>query len=193
MLPKPSVRVSTSLWAILTATEHAAARMDLVTNMPRPTTSDTGKSEVATSRVELFDCSHEMPDLAPKIIRRRLVIEGTCQWPIVEDQIKRYLARLSDVCGMRLLAEPVTHQSERYGWAGWVHWESSGRPFLRLGHAQPVLQCGHLHVQGIRCRACVRVHKGILSGSPGCGDDLLGSGRLGTPKTGSRGFGARCG
>jgi hypothetical protein len=103
--------------------------MDLVTKMLRPTASETGEQEVATSQVELFRCSPGMPDLAPMIIRRRLVIEGICQWPIVEDQIKRYLARLSDVCGMRLLAEPVTHQSERYGWAGWVHWESSGAHF----------------------------------------------------------------
>jgi len=83
----------------------------------------------AAPRLELFRCSHEMPDLAPTIVRRRLVIEGTCRWPIVEDQIKRYLRALSDVCRMALLVEPVTHQSERYGWAGWVHWESSGAHF----------------------------------------------------------------
>ena len=103
--------------------------MDLVTSMPQPTKSDKGESEVATSQVELFHCSHGMPDLAPMIVRRRLVIEGTCRWPIVEDQIMRYLSKLSDVCGMRLLAEPVTHRSERYGWAGWVHWENSGAHF----------------------------------------------------------------
>ena len=44
-------------------------------------------------------------------------------------QIIRYLSKLSDVCGMRLLVEPVTHRSERYGWAGWVHWENSGAHF----------------------------------------------------------------
>ncbi len=27
---------------------------------------------------------------------------------------------------MTLLLEPVTHRSDRYGWAGWVHWEDSG-------------------------------------------------------------------
>ena len=27
------------------------------------------------------------------------------------------------------LVEPVTHRSERYGWAGWVHWENSGAHF----------------------------------------------------------------
>jgi len=27
------------------------------------------------------------------------------------------------------LLEPVTHRSEQFGWAGWVHWESSGAHF----------------------------------------------------------------
>jgi len=93
--------------------------------------ASTGEATEAdvTSRVELVHCSPGIPDLAPRIFRQRLVIEGTCRWPIVEDQIKRYLKTLSDVCGMRLLAEPVTHLSESYGWAGWVHWESSGAHF----------------------------------------------------------------
>ncbi len=30
---------------------------------------------------------------------------------------------------MTRLIEPVTHRSERYGWAGWVHWETSGAHF----------------------------------------------------------------
>ena len=96
---------------------------------PQPTTSDTGKLADATSQVELVYCSPGIPDLAPMIVRQRLVIEGTCPAPIVEDQVRRYLGILSDVCGMRLLVEPVTHRSEQYGWAGWVHWENSGAHF----------------------------------------------------------------
>ena len=30
---------------------------------------------------------------------------------------------------MHLLLDPVTHRSDRYGWAGWVHWETSGAHF----------------------------------------------------------------
>ncbi len=63
------------------------------------------------------------------IYRQRLVIEGTCSAPITDTDIRCYLSELSDVCGMRRLAEPVTHRSDRYGWAGWVHWESSGAHF----------------------------------------------------------------
>jgi len=68
-------------------------------------------------------------DLAPDIFRQRLVVEGSCRQPIDGPQIAAYLERLSDVCGMRTLIEPVTHHSERYGWAGWIHWETSGAHF----------------------------------------------------------------
>jgi hypothetical protein len=67
-----------------------------------------------------------MPDLAPGIFRQRLVIEGRCPAPIGAEEMSRYLSALSGVCDMELLLEPVTHCSSRCGWAGWVHWESSG-------------------------------------------------------------------
>jgi S-adenosylmethionine decarboxylase len=68
-------------------------------------------------------------DLAPTVFRQRLVIEGTCSAPIDDGDIRRYLSQLSRVCEMRLLLDPVTHRSDRYGWAGWVHWETSGAHF----------------------------------------------------------------
>ncbi len=68
-------------------------------------------------------------DLAPGICRQRLVIEGVPAAPIDDASITRYLSQLSDVCGMRTLLEPVTHRSERFGWAGWIHWETSGAHF----------------------------------------------------------------
>ncbi|HTZ08016.1 MAG TPA: S-adenosylmethionine decarboxylase [Acidimicrobiales bacterium] len=67
-----------------------------------------------------------MPDLAPMICRQRLVVEGTCPTPITDTAIRAYLVGLSEVADMSVLLEPVTHRSERYGWAGWVHWEASG-------------------------------------------------------------------
>jgi hypothetical protein len=71
----------------------------------------------------------EMRDLAPGIFRQRLVIEGTCDAPIGDLEIRHYLRELSRHCEMHLLLEPVTHRSDRYGWAGWVHWETSGAHF----------------------------------------------------------------
>jgi hypothetical protein len=67
-----------------------------------------------------------MPDLAPMIHRQRMVVEGTMSRPIDDQMIRRYLTGLGVVIDMRVLAAPVTHRSARYGWAGWVHWETSG-------------------------------------------------------------------
>lgn len=68
-------------------------------------------------------------DLAPQILRQRLVIEGYPSASIDDDAIRNYLAELSQVCGMNALTVPVTHRSPLYGWAGWIHWETSGAHF----------------------------------------------------------------
>jgi S-adenosylmethionine decarboxylase len=68
-------------------------------------------------------------DLAPEIVRQRLVIEGVPAAPIGAEQIQRYLSELSHVIDMVQLIEPVTHCSDLYGWAGWIHWETSGAHF----------------------------------------------------------------
>ena len=78
-----------------------------------------------------------MVDLAPEIYRQRLVIEGLVTEPITAQQIEDYLSELSGVLDMTTLLHPVTHQSDTYGWAGWIHWETSGAHFY--GWDQPRL------------------------------------------------------
>ena len=74
-------------------------------------------------------------DLAPEIFRQRLVVEGTCRAPVTDVDIRDYLLAWSQVAGMTVLAPPVTHRSDRFGWAGWIHWETSGAHFY--GWEQP--------------------------------------------------------
>ena len=69
------------------------------------------------------------PDLAPMIVRQRLVIEGIPAAAISDTQIKEYLSHLSRVLKMDTLLEPITHNSDKYGWSGWIHWETSGAHF----------------------------------------------------------------
>jgi S-adenosylmethionine decarboxylase len=71
----------------------------------------------------------EMKNLAPEIYRQRLIVEGLVSKPITSEEIISYLSKLSPTLDMTLLNEPVTHQSPLYGWAGWVHWETSGAHF----------------------------------------------------------------
>jgi hypothetical protein len=68
-------------------------------------------------------------DLAPTILRQRLVVEGYPTFAITDEHIKEYLQKLSVVTDMITIIEPVTHVSELYGWAGWIHWETSGAHF----------------------------------------------------------------
>jgi S-adenosylmethionine decarboxylase len=68
-------------------------------------------------------------DLAPMIFRQRLVIEGIVPRPIRERDIIRYLSDLSPVLGMVTVMPPVTNESVEWGWAGWIHWETSGAHF----------------------------------------------------------------
>lgn len=76
-------------------------------------------------------------DLAPQVVRQRLVIEGYPSSPISDSSITDYLSKLSDFIGMTTLIEPVTHRSDLYGWAGWIHWETSGAHFYAW--EQPLL------------------------------------------------------
>jgi S-adenosylmethionine decarboxylase len=78
-----------------------------------------------------------MIDLAPEICRQRLVIEGLVDAPICAQQIEDYLSKLSGILDMVTLLTPVTHQSPQFGWAGWIHWETSGAHFY--GWDQPRL------------------------------------------------------
>lgn len=71
----------------------------------------------------------EYTDLAPQILRQRLVVEGYPAKAIAEAEIKDYLSQLSEITRMTRLLEPVTHRSDLYGWAGWIHWETSGAHF----------------------------------------------------------------
>jgi hypothetical protein len=65
-------------------------------------------------------------DLAPDIYRQRLVIEGIPSAALTAPDIVRYLSSLSSVLDMTTLLSPLTHKSPLYGWAGWIHWETSG-------------------------------------------------------------------
>src|SRR5208282_2190016 len=73
-------------------------------------------------------------NLAPNIYRQRLVIEGFPSFVVTDKHIKEYLVMLSDVLDMEALIDPVTNNSARFGWAGWIHWQTSGAHFYAWEH-----------------------------------------------------------
>lgn len=68
-------------------------------------------------------------DLAPAIYRQRLVIEGYPAGPIADNEIIDFLSDLTGVLDMVPILTPVVSRSDQYGWAGWIHWETSGAHF----------------------------------------------------------------
>lgn len=78
-----------------------------------------------------------MQDLAPDIYRQRLIVEGYPEKAITDTEIKEYLSALSEKIDMHELLAPVTHLSDTFGWAGWIHWETSGAHFYAWD--QPML------------------------------------------------------
>lgn len=68
-------------------------------------------------------------NLAPNLIRQRVIIEGTTCTIVGPEQIIAYLRALADVTKMEVLEEPEAHSAHDMGYGGWIHWKSSGAAF----------------------------------------------------------------
>ncbi len=68
-------------------------------------------------------------NLAPDLVRQRIIIEGTTKEIVKPEQIKHYLMELSKVVNMTVLSEPVAYSAHEDGYGGWIHWKTSGAHF----------------------------------------------------------------
>lgn len=68
-------------------------------------------------------------NLAPNIVRQRVIIEGTTEKIVEPAQISDYLLRLAEVTKMEVMHEPITSSAHEMGWSGWIHWKTSGAAF----------------------------------------------------------------
>lgn len=68
-------------------------------------------------------------NLAPNLLRQRVVIEGTTEKIVEPEQIKSYLLALAEITKMEVLEEPQAHTAHNMGYGGWIHWKSSGAAF----------------------------------------------------------------
>lgn len=71
----------------------------------------------------------EWKNLAPNLVRQRVIIEGTTKEIVTPKKIKEYLNELAKVCDMEKLSEPEAHSAHDMGYGGWIHWKSSGAAF----------------------------------------------------------------
>lgn len=73
--------------------------------------------------VEILD---SFVDLAPTIVRRRLIIECIHKQNFDEEKIKKYMVELSDVMNMTIVSMPVSNFLEEYGFSAYMSWKESG-------------------------------------------------------------------
>ena len=71
----------------------------------------------------------EWKNLAPDLVRQRVIIEGTTEKIVEPEQIKAYLDELAKVCDMEKLSGPYAYTAHNMGYGGWIHWKSSGAAF----------------------------------------------------------------
>ena len=65
-------------------------------------------------------------DLAPMIIRKRLIIEGTLNALPSQKNISEYMTELSGVMNMTIVSQPSFNYEEEYGLAAYMCWKESG-------------------------------------------------------------------
>ena len=69
-------------------------------------------------------------NLAPKLVRQRIIIELNTNHVIGQKEIDDYLLKLSYVLQMRPLKSPFSYpavvEDQLVGYGGWIHWATSG-------------------------------------------------------------------
>lgn len=68
----------------------------------------------------------EFVDLAPNIVRRRLVVECIHKNNFDEKKIYDYMVKLSTVMNMTIVTMPVTNYVLEYGFSAYMSWKESG-------------------------------------------------------------------
>ncbi|HLC79762.1 MAG TPA: S-adenosylmethionine decarboxylase [archaeon] len=72
-------------------------------------------------------------NLAPNLVRQRLMMEGTTEKIVEPEQIKSYLVELAKFTKMEIikrdLPNPIAYSAHECGYGGWIHWKTSGAHF----------------------------------------------------------------
>lgn len=65
-------------------------------------------------------------DLAPDIVRQRIVIEGTLWNAFSAEKMNQYCREMTKVLNMTEVTAPFCNYDPEYGWCAYVHWKESG-------------------------------------------------------------------
>lgn len=65
-------------------------------------------------------------NLAPDLVRQRLIIEGTTKKIVRPDEMKSFLLELARILNNEVLSGPYAYSAHEMGYGGWIHWKTSG-------------------------------------------------------------------
>ncbi len=77
-------------------------------------------------------------NLAPELVRQRVIIEGTTKQIVEPEEIKKYLDALAEITKMEKLSGPYAYSAHDMGYGGWIHWKSSGAAFYSYPTSPPL-------------------------------------------------------
>ena len=75
---------------------------------------------------KLEQATTQWRNLAPSLVRQRVVIEGLTERIVEPREMKDYLVALAKVADMEILSGPYAYSAHELGYGGWVHWRTSG-------------------------------------------------------------------
>ena len=80
-----------------------------------------------------------MKNLAPDIVRQRMVIEGTLRPPASfgGEKMTRYCNDISGILKMTPVTAPVCNYDDNYGWCAYMHWKESGMHIYSWDNRRP--------------------------------------------------------
>jgi len=77
-------------------------------------------------------------NLAPDLVRQRVIIEGTTAEIVEPEKLKEYLDALANVTKMEKLSGPYAYSAHEMGYGGWIHWKTSGAAFYSYPTTPPL-------------------------------------------------------
>lgn len=77
-------------------------------------------------------------NLAPHLMRQRVVIEGTTEKIVEPEAIAQYLDTLAEFTKMEKLSGPYVYSAHEMGYGAWIHWKTSGGAFYSYPTTPPL-------------------------------------------------------
>lgn len=102
-------------------------------------------------------------NLAPNLLRQRVIIEGTTEKIVKPDKIKAYLFALSKVAKMKVLDDPFICTTHEMGYAGYIHWTTSGTHFYSYHTNPPLFTVDIYTCKGFSVKNTIDSTKGFLA------------------------------